>query len=96
MSIEITKDVGQALVWGEPCEYEKVASVIQGHSRWSIQYMLVFRRKGSQQLYGADFSVGATEYQDEEPFQYQDVIKCYEVAEEARPTYVRKTDRSGK
>jgi hypothetical protein len=91
--IEISKKTAQELVWeGESDGFTVVKKVITAHSRWAILYMLVFRRNDDGQLFGADYRVGATEYQDEEPFQYQDPVKCFEVEEALLPAFVRKTD----
>ena len=91
--MEVSKDTAQELVWeGESGGFTVVKKVITGHSRWSIIYMLVFRRNDDGQLFGVDYSVGATEYQDEEPFQYQNPVKCFEVEEVSVPTFVRKTN----
>ena len=92
--IEISKETAQELVWeGSSGGFTVVKKVITGHSRWSILNMLVFRRDDDGQLFGADYSTGATEYQDEEPFQYQDPVKCFDVEEVMLPTFVRKTDK---
>lgn len=47
-------------------------------SRWNIHYYMVFKHEGK--LYGVYFSRGATEMQDEQPFEYDgDEIECDEV-----------------
>lgn len=51
---------------------------IVGHSRWSVQHRQVFRHDGK--LYETHYSVGATESQDERPYQYDGKeIECAEV-----------------
>lgn len=54
-----------------------VRDTIVGNSRWAIQYELIF--KYDDKLYRAYYSVGATECQDETPWQDEDEIKCIEV-----------------
>lgn len=54
-----------------------VEDTIIGKSRWSIQHVMVFKRDG--RFYRAYYSVGATENQDEGPFEYDDVVSCGEV-----------------
>lgn len=46
-------------------------------SRWSIQYDFVFKYQGK--IYQTGYQVGATEQQDEGPWEYDKVVACYEV-----------------
>ena len=55
----------------------KVEDVITGRSRWSIHYRLVFGHGGK--LYRTSYSIGATEMQDEQAFEYRDEYECDEV-----------------
>lgn len=51
-------------------------------SRWSLLYRMVFEDLTDERLYMTHYSVGATEQQDESPFQYDDdEIMCTEVEE---------------
>lgn len=54
-----------------------VRDSITDTSRWSIQHELIFKHDGK--LYRAYYNVGATEYQDESPWQDEDEITCVEV-----------------
>lgn len=65
----------------DDCEtLERVSDSITGKSRWSVDHVLVFRDKASGKFYGTAYSVGATEQQDERPFEYDgDVIECAEM-----------------
>jgi hypothetical protein len=47
------------------------------NTRWSIVYELVFKHDGK--LYRTEYSRGATEQQDERPWQYDDEVECTEV-----------------
>lgn len=56
-----------------------VLSEICDTSRWSIQYRRVFKLDGK--FYETFYSVGATEQQDESPYEYDsESIECDEVA----------------
>lgn len=49
-------------------------------SRWSTHHMMIF--KDEDKFYSAYFSRGATEQQEEAPFEYdEDEIKCSQVHE---------------
>lgn len=54
--------------------------------RWSVIHEIVFEDKGK--FYLTTYSEGATECQDEEPWEYEDEIDCTEV--ELREVKVRK------
>ena len=46
-------------------------------SRWSIIHNIVFEHEGK--FYQTGYSVGATESQDEGPWEYDDEVECTEV-----------------
>ena len=55
-----------------------ISNDIEGHSRWSIHYEAVFQHEGK--FYRTTYSVGATESQDEQPYEYEEgEIECPEV-----------------
>lgn len=59
----------------------KVSDTITGKSRWSVDYVLVFRENATGKHYEVAYSMGATESQDESPFEYEpDDVECHEVA----------------
>jgi len=46
-------------------------------SRWSIHHRIIFEHEGK--FYETYYSEGATEMQDESPWEYEDEVECYEV-----------------
>jgi hypothetical protein len=61
-------------------EGETIRDEIIDNSRWSIIHERIFRHEGK--LYQTRYSVGATEQQDEAPYEYDDdIIECPEVRE---------------
>ena len=55
-----------------------VVNQISGKSRWSVHFNRVVRYEGK--FYRANYSIGATESQDEGAYEYdQDEIECPEV-----------------
>jgi hypothetical protein len=46
-------------------------------TRWSIIHRLIFKKDGK--LYETHYSVGATESQDESPWEYDKTVDCTEV-----------------
>ena len=62
---------------------EGVQSTIVEHSRWSVHYEEIFEHEGK--YYRTYYSVGATESQDEQPYEYdEDMIECQEVEQVKR------------
>lgn len=63
----------------ESVDVEIIQDEITDNSRWSIQHSLVFRFE--DKFYETWYQVGATEYQDESPWEYApDEVDCTEVA----------------
>lgn len=55
-----------------------IDSGIDGKRRWSVDHWGVFAHEGK--FYRTTYSVGATEQQDESPYEYEDdMIECPEV-----------------
>ena len=66
---------------GFPYDAEKgviISDEIIDTSRWSVIHELIFNYNGK--IYSTSYSVGATEQQDERPWEYDDWIDCVEVA----------------
>lgn len=57
------------------------------NSRWSINHEIIFKDTDGK-MYSTYYSVGATESQDESPWEYEDEIECTEV--ELREITVKK------
>jgi hypothetical protein len=50
---------------------------IVGKGRWTLHHELIFKK--NDKFYRTDYTNGATEYQDEFPWQYEDTVICQEV-----------------
>jgi len=60
--------------------FDVVENELVDSSRWSVHYVMVFKYK--DKFYDAAYSSGATESQDESPFEYDDdEIECHEVVQ---------------
>jgi hypothetical protein len=77
--MKFKKDVLVDLSWGiETDGFTLVEDVILDTTRWSIVSKLTF--KFEDKFYQTTYSKGATECQDESPFEYEDdEIECKEV-----------------
>lgn len=61
-----------------------VSDEITGTSRWSVFHTIVFQDKDGK-FYEANYSCGATEMQNEGPWEYEDIIECVEVEQREVP-----------
>lgn len=84
--MEFEKEVLQELAWrssgetlnDEGKQYTVKVNKIVGNTRWATEHELVFEADG--RFYETSYRRGATEYQDEAPFEYEgDMIECREV-----------------
>lgn len=75
--IKLPKKFMQGILWDEHDEATIVSDEIVDNSRWSIIHDLTF--KYNDKFYNTSYSVGATEQQDESPWEYEDEVVCHEV-----------------
>lgn len=57
--------------------YSAIESKIIDNNRWSVIYEIIFEYNGK--FYQTSYSTGATEMQDESPWEYESEIECDEV-----------------
>ena len=55
----------------------QVSDKIVDHARWSVEHELVFTHL--DRYWRTSYSVGATESQDEQPWEYEEEVDCVEV-----------------
>lgn len=81
MEKSFTKEDLKELAAGNPVEgLEVVSDTLTGRTRWSVIYTLVFRDLTDNKYYQINYSTGATELQDERPFDNdQNTIQCHRV-----------------
>lgn len=78
-----TTDLQALLCVDEIPGYETISNEIMGKSRWSVNKKLIFKHEGK--FYQAFYSQGATEYQDEAPFEHEGPeVECKEVFEKQK------------
>jgi hypothetical protein len=54
--------------------FRLIEDVLYDTSRWSEHYRLTIKRKSDEKFFQSTYSVGATESQDERPFEYTEPI----------------------
>lgn len=84
--MKCNKDFLRDLIWEDSTETAvKISDEIVGKSRWSIEHRMVFQITDvgigeEAEFYAVSYRTGATEQQDERPFEYdRDEIECERV-----------------
>ena len=69
--LELDQETASGLAYGDfDNSIYEVVSNINGHSRWTINFELVIKTLVDGRFWKARYSKGATESQDEGPFEY--------------------------
>lgn len=59
------------ILWDDAEGYETISDEIYETSRWSVHSELIFKRVSDGRIFKTNYSRGATEQQDEQPFEYE-------------------------
>ena len=70
--MKLTREEAQDIVYDDNDDWSMVETHIVTNSRWSIIHEGVFEHLPTGKFYQLCWSVGATEQQDESPFEYED------------------------
>jgi hypothetical protein len=73
--LELEKEEARDILWGDHPDGKVIEDKITGNSRWSIEHDIVIEYKGK--FYIGFYTVGATEQQDEQAWEYDDTVKFY-------------------
>lgn len=76
-TVVFEKDYMELVLWEDAEGTEIIENEIIDTSRWSNHYRLIFKK--DDKYYQTSYSVGATESQDERPWEYEDKVECIEV-----------------
>lgn len=82
--MKLTSEEGRLILWGDHEDWQEVKGTkhITDNGRWSIYRVAVFKHLPTGKHYEFGWSVGATESQDESPFEYDEPTPIEVVAEE--------------
>lgn len=75
--IQMSKEDALAILDGDKTVGVIVSDDVTGNGRWSIYHSVIFQVKGK--FLRGNYSVGATEKQDESPWEYSDNVEFEEV-----------------
>ena len=80
--MKLTGEEARAVVWDETDDWEPVSSKeIINTSRWSLGVGRVFKHIPTNKFYMFYWSEGATEQQEESPFEYENFYSPQKVVE---------------
>ena len=77
--MKLTGDEAREIVWECNEDWEQIEYELVDNNRWSLHYEGVFKHIPTEKYYKFEWSKGATEYQDEKPFQYTKEVIPVEV-----------------
>ena len=70
-TLEFDGKIGREIILGDSTEYRVIVDEIVENSRWSIIHEIVVQRKNDNKFFKGSYSIGATECQDEKPYEYE-------------------------
>ncbi len=70
--LTLTGEEGKRIVFEDHEDFRVVYDNIDGQSRWSITHEIVVKRVSDGKFFMSYYSTGATESQDESPYEYGD------------------------
>lgn len=68
--LDLTREQACELLDGFVSDLEIVSDEQVGHRRWSVDHLLIIKRISDGKHFSDTYSVGATESQDERPWEY--------------------------
>jgi hypothetical protein len=68
--LELTPEEGRRIIWSDTDEFKTINTEIVDTGRWSIHKEAIVQRFSDGKFFKTGFSVGATESQEERPFEY--------------------------
>jgi hypothetical protein len=69
----------RSIAYGDHELFEDVVSTITSVTRWSICYEKIIKRISDGVFFKMNYRVGATEMQDESPYEWEDEVSIPEV-----------------
>lgn len=70
----LTPEEGRSIVYDDHDDFELISKEITDTSRWSIFYENIYKRISDGKFFKTNYSEGATEHQDESPYEYDDAV----------------------
>ncbi len=68
--LNLTKKQGQEIVSGDSREFKTIEDKIIENGRWTLTYEIVIQRKSDNKFFSDTYRRGATESQEERPYEF--------------------------
>ena len=68
----VTKEEARDIVCGDHDDYDVISNKIINLSRWNVRREVIIKRLSDGKFFKENYSEGATEHQDEIPFEYSE------------------------
>jgi len=68
--LTLTQEQGRELIYGDLDGYTVIKDKIVDHNRWSVIHKIIVQRNSDGKYFQDHYSVGATENQDEGPYEW--------------------------
>lgn len=70
--LQLTGKDARSIVYEDHPDFEMIERKLVDKNRWSLTYEIVVQRKSDGKFFKDYYQVGATENQDESPYEYTD------------------------
>ena len=70
--LEVSQEDARGIVYGDSKEYVIIEDEITHHSRWSVSHRAIVKRIKDDKYFKTYYSVGATESQDQQAYDYDE------------------------
>ena len=77
--LEFTPKEGRNIIWSDTDKFKTIQMEIVDTGRWSVHKEAIVQRLSDGKFFKTNFSEGATESQDERPFEYDSKATFTEV-----------------
>jgi hypothetical protein len=81
--MKLTAEEARAVIYEDTDDWSKLyeTETISNHSRWAVGVECVFQHLPTGKFYEFYWERGATEYQDQQPYEYEKFVEPIEVVE---------------
>lgn len=69
-NLTLTREQARDIVWGDNKDFVEIQNEIVEQKRWSVVHKIVVQRKSDGKYFMSYYNTGATENQDEKPYEY--------------------------
>ena len=72
--LEFDGEIGQQIAWGDSADFTLLEDKITSHGRWTVTHCVIVQRNTDFKYFRSYYSVGATECQDQQAYEYNKAV----------------------